>query len=209
MAEEVDIFACENILDVGTGEPLFANFVFEDWALVQLRMEMYFLQLAFRKDVDDDDRPGVHEQHLSFYYNKYFRKNLNPKHFAVNSNSELVALVKDTVVIGEDSQVLVSALADETEEFDIFVKQTEEKRRERQRRIDAGDETAKIKFSPLAVQQSSNVRIAVNPTGGPTAKTPGAPSAKPPAGGSYMVRPSAPNPGGAQVVRPAFSRLRG
>jgi len=32
----------------------------------------------------------------------------------------------------------------------MFVKLTEEKRRERQRRIDAGDETARLKFTPAA-----------------------------------------------------------
>merc|ERR1712039_750448 len=150
---EVDIEACTDLNDTGNGEPLFASFTFEDWALLQLRTELYFLQLAFRKDVDDPDRPGVHDQHMAFYYNKYFRKNLNVKHFNVTSNKELCDLVKDTVAMNEEDKVLTGKLEEETEDFVAFVKLTEENRRERQRRIDAGDETAKIKFSPLAVQQ--------------------------------------------------------
>merc|ERR1719433_360582 len=44
---------------------------------------------------------------------------------------------------------------------DMFVKLTEENRRERQRRIDAGDETARLKFSTLAIQQPAAVAKAV------------------------------------------------
>merc|ERR1712083_944492 len=38
----------------------------------------------------------------------------------------------------------------DTADFSIFVKLAEESRRERQRRLDAGDDTAKLKFSVLA-----------------------------------------------------------
>merc|ERR1712039_18162 len=184
---EVDIFSVENLDDMKDGEPLYAKFAHEDWALLQLRMELYFLQLAFRKDVNDDDRPGVHDQHLAFYYTKYFRKTLNIKHFNVANHKELCDLVKDTVTIDEDKKVLMSTLSEETEAFDIFVKLTEECRRERQRRIDAGDETAKIKFSPLAVQQPSSAKVgaAAKPVG-----TPAASVVKPTASVGASVRPT-------------------
>merc|ERR1712083_639808 len=112
---EVDIFAVENLDDMKDGEPLYAKFAHEDWALLQLRMELYFLQLAFRKDVNDDDRPGVHDQHLGFYYTKYFRKTLTIKHFNVATNKELCDLVKDTVTIDEEKKVLASTLSTEPE----------------------------------------------------------------------------------------------
>jgi len=179
---DVDIFTVEDLNDVGNGEPLFASFNFEDWALLQLRMEMYFLQLAFRKDVDDPERIGVHETHLAFYYNKYFRKTLSPKHFGVASNADLCLLVKDTVRLSEDTQVLTSMLSEETETFDIFVKNTEERRRERQRRIDAGDETAKLKFSPLAVQQPQAPKAAASANSSAVPKQAAAWSARPVAG---------------------------
>merc|ERR1712217_814758 len=199
---EVDIFAVDNLDDMKDGEPLYAKFAHEDWALLQLRMELYFLQLAFRKDVDDDDRPGVHDQHLGFYYTKYFRKTLNIKHFNVANNKELCDLVKDTVTIDDEKKVLTSALSEETEAFDIFVKLTEECRRERQRRIDAGDETAKIKFSPLAVQQPSSAKVgaAAKPVG-----TPAASVVRPATPAGAAVRPT----GTVAAVRPVYGRLAG
>merc|ERR1711874_184360 len=42
--------------------------------------------------------------------------------------------------------LLTLQLSDDVESLDIFIKLTEESRRERQRRIDAGDETARLKF---------------------------------------------------------------
>merc|ERR1711870_173849 len=46
----------------------------------------------------------------------------------------------------------------DTADFSIFVKLAEESRRERQRRLDAGDDTAKLRFSVLAAStpQSSS-----------------------------------------------------
>ncbi|CAE8731434.1 unnamed protein product, partial [Polarella glacialis] len=105
---------------------------------------LYLLQDAFQKDVNDPDRAGIPENHLSFYYYKYFKKQLNPKLFNLSTNLELIALVKDTVAIAADTQVLTAPA--ELDSLGTFVKQTEENRRERQRRIDAGDETARLKF---------------------------------------------------------------
>jgi len=151
----VDVNSVQDINDIGEGEPLFANMTFEDWALLQLRFELYMLQLAFKRDVDDPERIGIHETHLAFYYHRYYRKQLTPKHFGASTNTELCKLVKDTVLIDEESMVLTSQLAEETEDVTYFVKRTEENRRERQRRIDAGDETARVKFTPMAMQQAT------------------------------------------------------
>jgi len=180
--DNLDIFSVEDVCDVGNGEPLFVHFNFEDWALLQLRYELYLLQAAFKKDVDDPERLGIHETHFAFYYNKYFRKQLNPKYYGFATNMELTELVKDTVYISPQTQVLMSQLADDTNTVDIFVKLTEENRRERQRRIDAGDETAKLKFSPLAMQQPSQQPRATVPATGATAvagTTPAAGTARP------------------------------
>merc|ERR1712061_55007 len=98
--------------------------------------------------------------------------------------------------------VLESTLSEEPETFDVFVKLTEENRRERQRRIDAGDETAKIKFSPLAIQQPP----AAKQHGGsasPAASSSGsAPAPKAPVTWSAGVRPGF--PAGPIQFRPAF-----
>merc|ERR1712187_913173 len=97
--------------------------------------------------------PGIHESNLAFYFNKYYRKALNAKNFGVTTNAELCALVKDTVKIDDGEQVLASVIDTEPETFDIFVKLTEENRRERKRRVEAGDESQKLKFANTPIQQ--------------------------------------------------------
>jgi len=179
---EADIYAADDVCNIGDGEPLFAHFAFEDWALLQLRVELYFLTVAFMKDADDPERLGVHEQHLSFYYNRYFRKTLNPKYFGMSTNDELCKIVKDTVALSEDTHILTSQLAEETESVDIFVKLTEEQRRERQRRIDAGDETAKLKFTAMAMQQPQAIKAPVAGTGAAARPAGGWPAGARPAG---------------------------
>merc|ERR1712032_1361509 len=146
----VDIFTVKDVCDIGDGEPLFANFMFEDWALMSLRFELFLLVRAFKADVNDPDRPGMPEDHLPFYYNKYYAKALNTRFFGTSTTSELVAMVKDTVHIAEDSLLCAQLPDDQEPVSDIFVKLTEESRRDRHHRIDAGDETAKLRFSVLA-----------------------------------------------------------
>merc|ERR1719343_756618 len=132
-------------MDIGNGEPLFAKFTSEDWALLSLRFELHLLVHAFRRDLSDPDCTSFVETHLAFYYNKYYKKQLVPKHFACNSFAELVQLVKDTVEISSHNNALVYKQADDTP-MSNFVKLTEDHRRDRQRRLDAGDETAMLKF---------------------------------------------------------------
>merc|ERR1712003_11865 len=56
-----------------------------------------------------------------------------------------MGLIKDAVKI--NSKNMLEAELGEAEALEKFVKQTEEHRRERQRRMDAGDETAQLKFT--------------------------------------------------------------
>jgi len=107
--EPVDIFTVDDVCDIGDGEPLFANFMFEDWALMSLRFELFLLVCAFKADVNDPDRPGIPEDHLPFYYNKYYMKALNTRFFGTSTPSELVAMVRDTVCIAPDSLLLYAA----------------------------------------------------------------------------------------------------
>jgi len=190
--DDVDIASVTDVADVGEGQPLFKDFGTEDWALLQLRYELFLLHAAYKKDVDDPERVGVHESNLAFYYNKYFRKTMTPKYFGVTTNSELCDMAKDVAGIGKDPEILECKLAEEPTDLNNFVKRTEECRRERQRRIDAGDETAKLKISPLALQQPSPAQ--------PKAGV-GAPAAK-----ATAWAPGGPRPAGAQWaggLRPA------
>jgi len=152
--EEGDIDSVEDVADVGGGVPLFKDFGFEDWALLQLRYELFLLQAAYKKDVDDSDRPGITDAHLGFYYNRYYRKNFSPKSYGVDTNQDLAKLVKDS--IAWEADVLTSPLTCEPTDTSFFVKATETHRRERQRRVDAGDETARLKIAPDAMKKAGS-----------------------------------------------------
>ena len=85
--EEVEVFDVEDVCDIGSGEPLFSCFTFEDWALLGIRFELQLLLLAFKKDLDDPERTNFHESHLPFYYGKYFKKQLNMRFFGTDKVS--------------------------------------------------------------------------------------------------------------------------
>jgi hypothetical protein len=142
---EIDIFSVADINDIGGGVPLYAKFTPEDWELVKLRFEYAIMLISFIKDCDDPDRVGMPLEHVNFYLTKYFRKTMNLKAYGVTETGELFALIKD--VVSTKDGLLVSQLSGDLESLDIFLKLTEEHRRERQRRIDAGDETARLKFT--------------------------------------------------------------
>lgn len=145
-AEDLDVFAVEDVTDIGNGEPLFANWAYEDWALLSLRFELHLLVHAFRHDVDDPDRPTFTESHLGFYYTRYFKKSFDVKTFGFAKLVELIGIMEDTVQISSTSSMIEAQLSNDTP-MDNFVKLTEDHRRDRQRRLDAGDETALLKFS--------------------------------------------------------------
>merc|ERR1719181_640900 len=99
---------------------MFFNFQFEDWALLSLRFELHLLVHAFQHDCGDPERPGISTEHLGFYYNKYFKKGLNPKNYGLESPEELVELIYDTVLVSKRTKVMESQLIDDLESNDIF-----------------------------------------------------------------------------------------
>jgi len=168
-ADDVDIFSVTDINDVGGGVPLFEHFGWEDWELVQLRSELCLMAVCFKKDANDEDRTGIPMDHVGFYYNRYYNKQLNVKRYGLATFDELVNMIKDTVAT-KDS-LLVSVHSEELDGFDIFVKLAEEHRRERQRRIDAGDETARLKFQqPTEPKQVAETKTAAKPADKPAEK---------------------------------------
>jgi len=183
-ADDLDIFGVEDVCDACNGEPLFVEFIFEDWALFTLRYELFLLCHAFKHDIDDAENPGIHESNLAYYFTKYFNKQFLPKHYGKESVKELMDFVKDTVKIDAENSVLSTDLETDVDTIDIFVKLTEECRRERQRRLDAGDETARIKFNAILTQVTKPaqpvkaVSVGLKPTVGavgfkPTVGVPG------------------------------------
>merc|ERR1711957_368397 len=124
-----------------------------DWAMMALRHELHLMAHAFRREINDPERTGIHLDHLAFYYQKYYSKQIVAKTYGVESFNDLVALIQDTVVV-TDKHVLDAHLDDEMETLQIFVKLTEEDRRHRNLRIDLGEESAKLKFAQH--QQNGN-----------------------------------------------------
>jgi len=186
--EPSDIFSVEDITDIGNGEPLFDKFTFEDWALLSLRFELYLLAAAYKKDVNDPGRIGIHEANVQFYYSRYFQKQLNPKYYGVDNVIDLTKLVNDCVCFDTTNNVLLVVLPEGTDEIDIFVKMTEESRRERQRRIDAGDETARLKFSSL-LQHQQTQQQQIPQVGQSPLQTSAVPESGPPIGNAGPTTP--------------------
>lgn len=147
-AADTNIMEAKDVNDIGNGEPLYANFGFEDWALLSLRYELYLVMKSFTTDVNDEDRPGIPENHFLFYFQKYLKKSIAPKSYGKENLADLFTLIKDTVAIEGENNILACKVED-TDSLDIFVKLAEGDRRERQRRLDAGDESGRLKFEGL------------------------------------------------------------
>jgi len=143
--EELDVFAVEDVCDIGNGEPLFADFAYEDWFLLSTRYEIHLLLHSFKKDLSDPDRPSFAEKDLAFYYNRYFRKAFNLKNYNAKDLAELVELINDTLAVNKETSFLEPVVGEDSP-ITKFVQFTEENRRDRQRRMDAGDETAELKL---------------------------------------------------------------
>eukprot|EP00927_Polykrikos_kofoidii_P041707 TRINITY_DN3554_c0_g3_i1.p1 TRINITY_DN3554_c0_g3~~TRINITY_DN3554_c0_g3_i1.p1 ORF type:complete len:1017 (+),score=238.02 TRINITY_DN3554_c0_g3_i1:76-3126(+) len=144
--DEINVYEVEDINNIGNGRPLYAHFTYEDWMLLSLRFELHLLVHAFRRDVDDPDRPSFHQSHLNFYFNKYYQRAFSIESFGCTTLEELVALIKETIVIDKTSSFVNSLCASDMP-HEKFVRVVEEHRRDRQRCIDAGDETARLRFS--------------------------------------------------------------
>jgi len=174
--EHIDVFSVDDINDVGGGEPLYSAFQYEDWTLLSLRFELYLIAHSFQKDANDPDLVSMPGEHLSFYYQKYYRKSLNPKTFGCNTFEETLKLVRDTVVTSQSGhkglKVLEAQVPEDLECNNVFLLLTEWERRERQRRIDMGDESAKPKMPNAPTQMLAMGAVpvgAVTPGAAPTA----------------------------------------
>jgi len=143
--EAIDIFGVKDIFEIGgkPKQPLCSHFNFEDWALMSLRFELNLLVHAFKKDVKDSERAQIHEDNIGFYYQKYYRKGLNPQFFGVKTFRELLKYFNDTLTI-TNKRVLETYLPSDFEALNVFILLAETSRRDRARRMDLGEEGAKI-----------------------------------------------------------------
>lgn len=137
-AADVDVFGVNdinNVFDSPTdqlAEPLYAHFSQEDWALVNLRVELHLLAIAFRKDVVDPERVGVHRDLLDTYYQKFSGHPLTSKlNQTPGALEALFEQISDTLFFDPSTSVLRTLIWEDVELFDIFVKITEVSRRDR------------------------------------------------------------------------------
>eukprot|EP00435_Cladocopium_sp_Y103_P058977 s622_g20.t4 len=126
-----DVFAVENIMDIGEGEPLFGNFEYEDWLLLSTKVELHLLVHHFR---DDTGGAVLDESNLQHYYKTYFRKELKLDDYGAKTPSELLKLVKDSVHLTDG---LMDFKHPEETPFVHFLKMTEQSRRERFQALEA------------------------------------------------------------------------
>merc|ERR1719284_429863 len=152
-AESNDIHSVADVTDIGSGEPLFANFVFEDWTLLSTHVELHLLLHAFRKDLNDPERLSFHESHLAFYYSRYYRKPFELKYFGVETLVDFVEMVSETMKVRDDG--MLEAILGEDAPLDGFLRHTEAYRRERQHRIDAGRRISKTQIFEACATSST------------------------------------------------------
>merc|ERR1719491_1860795 len=84
--------------------------------------------------------------HLGFYYSKYFKRNLAPKDYGVESLKDLINLVNDSVYVSP-KDILENLIPGELESVQVFALLTEVARRHRKLRIDLGEEGAAVKIA--------------------------------------------------------------
>lgn len=201
--EELDVMGVADVTDIGNGMPLFADFVYEDWQLLTARYELSLLVHSFKKDLDDPDRPSFPEGHLSFYYNVYFKKLAVNEACGYKEVAKFCNLIKENVSVNESTGLLEVHMPEDTP-LETYVKLVEDHRRDRQRRVDAGDESAFLKFQRNKPAQPAS---APGAQGGGAGKP--RPWSTPSAGGNRPIVPARPagnysgGYGGGGIKRPA------
>lgn len=108
--------------------------------------ELHLLVHAFRKDLDDPDRPSFPAQHLQHYYSKYFSRSFSPSVFSFDKMADFLEIIRMVITENEETTLIVTELAEDTPP-ETFMKLAEDHRRDRSRRVDAGYETAMLKYT--------------------------------------------------------------
>merc|ERR1712136_512590 len=147
------------------GTPLYANFKYEDWLILSWRIELHLLATGFLNDVDDPDRLGIPEDHVAHYYELYHELKMTMKKLNCDSLPQIVKLLKEPteLICGPGDRKFLRSTLDKETDFDVFVRGVESYRRDRLRRIEAGDESAQLKFPKPAPKPAAK---------GPVAKAP-------------------------------------
>jgi len=71
---DLDAYAVKDVVGSDIAEPLFDRFVYEDWALLSMRLQLHLSIHSLEKDLNDLDRPSFREGHPGFFCLKRFQK---------------------------------------------------------------------------------------------------------------------------------------
>jgi hypothetical protein len=134
----------KDVAAAGCGVPLFINFYFEDWALLNIRVELHLLIHAVNHNATDHDRHALPLDHLSLYYYKGFGKPFTISDYGLKEVRELVAILQDTVWI--DDNKLLTCHGTSTV-FEHFIKLAVTWRCDRSTHFDV-QKTLPLSFSP-------------------------------------------------------------
>ena len=131
-----------SLQDVAAASP-FCSFAYEDWALLNIRLELHLLMVAFRQGSDNTAESCIPIKLLPTLYKKGFNKQFILANYGVSEFSDFVDIINDTVIIRGGK--LQPKLGPDSEPG-LFVQLTETHRRVRTRRFDAGDESVLLKL---------------------------------------------------------------
>lgn len=142
----------------------------EDYMLINLRAEVHYLIHAFKEDVNDEARPGFATEQFGYYYKKYTQKGFDLGAFKFAKVADMLELIPDTLRINE-KDVMIAVLDKETDPISFF-EYAETERKERQDRLDAGDENAALGFSANRQKMAAQQQAKTQPTKGYPARIP-------------------------------------
>eukprot|EP00913_Durusdinium_trenchii_P026466 g24832.t1 len=129
------------------GEPLFGKFTWEDWMMLDLRVQLHLLVHGYKHAMKDPDRVTFHERHTEFYFEIFYRRALSLKNLGLSKVVELLEMVNDTMGLHPTKCVLEPQMKDDAP-FENLLRLVEDARRLRWQRLDAGDELAALNLVP-------------------------------------------------------------
>lgn len=153
VASSIDLEDVKDPHDVdGKGTPIYGNFKYEDWVVLSWRFEMHLLCHAFPMDAADPDRQGLPEEHLKHYWELYFHHHFEPRKLGVTNLQGILNVLKEPLTLKETKggPRIVQSTLDKDTPIEAFVVAVEAYRRDRERRIEAGDESAALKIPRIA-----------------------------------------------------------
>ena len=138
--DRVDIAGVTDIHNAdGKASALYAHFVYEDWVIVRLGVELHLLLVAFLRDVKDANLTGILEGHVGHYYELYYKQKLNLGMTGEDTLEEVLEIIQDQPMDLFDFDGVLRPMLPAEAPLEDIVKLAEYYRRERVRRVKAGN----------------------------------------------------------------------